>query len=159
MLSALLFELLRAASSSSYKTQLSKKLVTLLDLCVSSLRRGHANLLCIVPILSDDPRRESNMTLLLQPQPLTNATQPHTSVHTNHAPHPPPLTMATYKPPHPPPLTMACSQPLLRQSTPLPPSPGLPLSVKLFDGAPIMEREAGKKGSEERSQQYMKKRL
>ena len=37
-----------------------KKLVTLLDLCVSSLRRGHANLLCIVPILTDDPRRESN---------------------------------------------------------------------------------------------------
>ena len=36
-----------------------KKLVTLLDLCVSSLRRGHANLLCIVPILTDDPRRES----------------------------------------------------------------------------------------------------
>ena len=27
--------------------------------CVSSLRRGHANLLCIVPILTDDPRRES----------------------------------------------------------------------------------------------------
>ena len=37
-----------------------QKLGTLLDLCVSSLRRGHANLLCIVPILSDDPRRESN---------------------------------------------------------------------------------------------------
>ncbi len=32
---------------------------TLHDLCVSSLRRGHANLLCIVPILTDDPRRES----------------------------------------------------------------------------------------------------
>ena len=32
---------------------------TLLDLCVSSLRRGHANLLCIAPILMDDPRRES----------------------------------------------------------------------------------------------------
>ena len=31
----------------------------LLDLCVSSLRRGHANLLCIVPILTDEPRRES----------------------------------------------------------------------------------------------------
>ena len=30
------------------------------DLCVSSLRRGHANLPCIVPILTDDPRRESN---------------------------------------------------------------------------------------------------
>ena len=29
----------------------TKKLVSLLDLCVSSLRRGHANLLCIVPIL------------------------------------------------------------------------------------------------------------
>ena len=25
-------------------------------MCVSSLRRGHANLLCIVPILSDDPK-------------------------------------------------------------------------------------------------------
>ena len=32
---------------------------TLLDVCVSSLRRGHANLLCIVPILTHDPRRES----------------------------------------------------------------------------------------------------
>ena len=38
---------------------MAKKLFTLLDLCVSSLRRGHANLLCIVPILTDDPRRES----------------------------------------------------------------------------------------------------
>ncbi|GKB45769.1 hypothetical protein Tco_0896522, partial [Tanacetum coccineum] len=28
-----------------------------LDLCVSSLRKGHANLLCIVPILSDVPER------------------------------------------------------------------------------------------------------
>ena len=37
----------------------SLKLFTLLDLCVSSLRRGHANLLCIVPTLTDDPRRES----------------------------------------------------------------------------------------------------
>ena len=42
---------------------LDKKLGTLLDLCVSSLRRGHANLLCIVSILSDDPRRESNRGL------------------------------------------------------------------------------------------------
>ena len=39
---------------------IDKKHVTLLDLCVSSLRRGHANLLCIVPILTDDPRRESD---------------------------------------------------------------------------------------------------
>ena len=38
-----------------------KELFTLLDLCVSSLRRGHANLLCIVPILTDDPRRESDI--------------------------------------------------------------------------------------------------
>ena len=37
----------------------SRLLFTLLDLCVSSLRRSHANLLCIVPILTDDPRRES----------------------------------------------------------------------------------------------------
>ena len=28
-------------------------------LCVSSLRRGRANLHCIVPSLMDDPRRES----------------------------------------------------------------------------------------------------
>ena len=40
-----------------------KKLLPLLDLCVSSLRRGHANLLCIVPILTDDPRRESKVWL------------------------------------------------------------------------------------------------
>ena len=40
-----------------------KKLSTLLDLCVSSLRRGHANLLCIVPILTDDPRRESEIQM------------------------------------------------------------------------------------------------
>ena len=33
---------------------------TLLDLCVSSLRRGHANLLCVVPIFTDDPRRKSH---------------------------------------------------------------------------------------------------
>ena len=38
----------------------TKNLFTLLDLCVSSLRRGHANLLYIVPILTDDPQRESN---------------------------------------------------------------------------------------------------
>ena len=32
---------------------------TLPILCVSSLRRGHANLLCIALILTDGPRRES----------------------------------------------------------------------------------------------------
>ena len=41
------------------QSRMSKKLVTLPDLRVSSLRRGHANLLCIVAILSDDPQRES----------------------------------------------------------------------------------------------------
>jgi hypothetical protein len=35
------------------KKQKAKKFGPFLDLCVSSLRRGHANLLCIVPILSD----------------------------------------------------------------------------------------------------------
>ena len=39
--------------------KMGKKCDTLLDLCVSSLRRGHANLLCIVPIKIDDSRRES----------------------------------------------------------------------------------------------------
>ena len=34
-----------------------KNLEPFLDLCVSSLRRGHANLLCIVPILTGDFRR------------------------------------------------------------------------------------------------------
>ena len=38
-----------------------KELFTLLDLCVSSLRRGHAYLLCIVPMLTDDPRGESEL--------------------------------------------------------------------------------------------------
>ena len=38
------------------------RLFPLLDLCGSSLRRGHANILCIVPILTDDPRRESRRT-------------------------------------------------------------------------------------------------
>jgi len=37
-----------------------KKFDTILDFCVSSLRRGHANLLCIVPILTDDSRRRSD---------------------------------------------------------------------------------------------------
>ena len=46
-------------SNAGAREHITKKLFTLLDLCVSSLRRGHANLLCIVPILTDDPRRES----------------------------------------------------------------------------------------------------
>ena len=36
-----------------------KHMFTRLDQCVSSLRRGHADLLCIVPILMDYSRRES----------------------------------------------------------------------------------------------------
>ncbi len=38
---------------SGMKKKEAKKFGPFLDLCVSSLRRGHANLLCIVPILSD----------------------------------------------------------------------------------------------------------
>ena len=34
------------------------RLFTLLDLCLSSLRRGHANILCIVQMLTDDPRKK-----------------------------------------------------------------------------------------------------
>ena len=54
-----LFVLLRGGLCTWHRT-----LLTLLDSCVSSLRRGHANLLCIVPILTDDPRRESCVDLL-----------------------------------------------------------------------------------------------
>ncbi len=43
-----------------------KKIVTLLDLCVSSLRRGHANLLCIVPILTDgNPEGNPTVTVCM----------------------------------------------------------------------------------------------
>ena len=37
------------------------KLFTLLDFCMSSFRRGHANIICVVPMLADDPRRESRV--------------------------------------------------------------------------------------------------
>ena len=47
-------------SNDAEKWNVGKKCDTLLDLCVSSLRRGHANLLCIVPILTDDLRRGSS---------------------------------------------------------------------------------------------------
>ena len=39
-----------------------KKWITLLDLCVSSFRRVHANLPCIFPLLTDDYRRRSIQT-------------------------------------------------------------------------------------------------
>ena len=39
----------------------SKHMFTLLDSCVSSLHRGHANLLCTVPNLTHDARRESSI--------------------------------------------------------------------------------------------------
>ena len=42
------------------KAEPSKKFGPFLDLCVSSLRRGHANLLCIVPILSDVSEETTN---------------------------------------------------------------------------------------------------
>ena len=47
------------------KDDKNKKSSTLLDLCVSSLRRGHANLLCIVSILTDVPRKESKREVYL----------------------------------------------------------------------------------------------
>ncbi|KAG5583100.1 hypothetical protein H5410_053727, partial [Solanum commersonii] len=42
----------------------AKKFGPFLDLCVSSLRRGHANLLCIVPILSDVPEGTNSIAAL-----------------------------------------------------------------------------------------------
>ena len=50
---------MQATSCEQQVSRGEKNLGILLDLCVSSLRRGHANLLCIIPILTDDPRRES----------------------------------------------------------------------------------------------------
>ena len=49
----------RTVPSLLHANRVHNKLFTLLDVCVSSLRRGHANILCIVPSLTDDPRRES----------------------------------------------------------------------------------------------------
>jgi hypothetical protein len=57
----------------------TKELFTLLDLCVSSLRRGHANLLCIVPILTDDPRRESELRLQIRNR-IVHAKRLHTQI-------------------------------------------------------------------------------
>ena len=59
--------IVKQAKTENMKRQTNKKHVmfTLLDVCVSSLRRGHANLLCIVPILTDDSPRESSTPLCL----------------------------------------------------------------------------------------------
>ena len=54
-------------TSNNWTTKIEKRkkrtttLKTLFDLCVSSLRRGHANLPCIVPILTDDAQMESKV--------------------------------------------------------------------------------------------------
>ena len=55
----LIFSVCHPCAAASSASRAKKTWYT--NLCVSSLRRGHANLLCIVPILSDDPRRESGM--------------------------------------------------------------------------------------------------
>ena len=55
------------------RMHLCEKCDTLLDLCMSSLRRGHANHLCIVPILTDDLRRGSKFrNCWLQRRPVFN---------------------------------------------------------------------------------------
>ena len=41
-----------------------QELLNIIELCVSSLRRGHANIICIVPSLTDDPRRESKTEIV-----------------------------------------------------------------------------------------------
>ena len=42
-----------------YMPYKNKYMFTLLDVRVSSLHRSHVNLLCLVPSVTDDPRRES----------------------------------------------------------------------------------------------------
>ena len=49
----------RKKETTKRKKKKEKKKRFLLDLCVSSLRRGHANLLCFVPNLTDDLFRDS----------------------------------------------------------------------------------------------------
>jgi hypothetical protein len=71
-----------------------KKMFTLLDLCVSSLRRGHANLLCIVPILTDDPRRESKWQWT-GPLGCTDSLQPSGWLQTARAPGRPFVALAS----------------------------------------------------------------
>ena len=48
----------------SHSTKSKKIVEPFLDLCVSSLRRGHANLLCIVPILTDVPKDTQDYRVL-----------------------------------------------------------------------------------------------
>ena len=45
----------QALEACMHSARTKNNLEPFLDLCVSSLRRGHANLLCIVPILTDVP--------------------------------------------------------------------------------------------------------
>ena len=62
------------AALNEQKKLMSQQLFTLLDLCVSSLRRGHANILCIVPFLTDDcpyvQKKQMSILLALAPTPL-----------------------------------------------------------------------------------------
>ena len=55
----------RESSSRSRDSQCHSRIINCLhfSICASSLRRGHANLLCTVPVLIDDPRRESDALL------------------------------------------------------------------------------------------------
>lgn len=50
------------------KQDINKAIVYTFDLCASSLRRGHVNLFCIVPVWDDDPRAESEKCHFLQSQ-------------------------------------------------------------------------------------------
>ncbi|KAG5623108.1 hypothetical protein H5410_008326 [Solanum commersonii] len=56
---------MREEPCKSNRRRPAKKFGPFLDLCVSSLRRGHANLLCIVPILSDVPAGTNSIASLL----------------------------------------------------------------------------------------------
>ena len=56
-----------AVRSTDQLARQCNKSAILLDLCVSSLRRGHANLLCIVPIFTDDHRSGSCRLTRLAP--------------------------------------------------------------------------------------------
>ena len=58
------FQFYRMIAEANPKTAAAKNF---LDLCVSSLRRSHANLLCIVPILSDNRIQAGNIATTQSP--------------------------------------------------------------------------------------------
>ena len=63
------------AKNKAAQHDVSKKLAALLDLCVASLRKGHANLFCVVQILAGGLRGEAERIRLDGKEPQQSANQ------------------------------------------------------------------------------------